>query len=172
MRPPPRRIAGKPSAGRESAARRSAARKSPRSKRSVAPTRIGDRRSVGPNLIVATHKPQSLHQLPTVRRARPDTSLMPIAKDARSDYPPARREWDSNPRKSFHPSHAFQACALGQTMRSLPADRDCITGESDWGPQGNLSDKQGRFRSRPRPICLRGRQSRCQVVQPEANPRR
>ncbi len=44
-----------------------------------------------------------------------------------------RREWDSNPRKSFHPSHAFQACALGQTMRSLPAERDCITGEC--GPE-------------------------------------
>jgi hypothetical protein len=31
-----------------------------------------------------------------------------------------RREGDSNPRGDFHRQHAFQACALGQTMRSLP----------------------------------------------------
>ncbi len=33
-----------------------------------------------------------------------------------------RRERDSNPRGSLHPLHAFQACALGQTMRSLQGD--------------------------------------------------
>ena len=65
--------------------------------------------------------PKQLSEAATPGERRTQPEGLPRSPKQPEGLP--RRERDSNPRKSFHPSHAFQACALGQTMRSLLASK-------------------------------------------------